>query len=58
MQTLSEFAANPIGVFFDPERVNVPFLFGQTTDDLHLSIFASQSLPDPLSVIGAPASRA
>jgi catechol 2,3-dioxygenase len=58
MQTSPEFEANPIGVFFDPEPVNSTFLSGQSASDLHAAIFASRFLPDPLPVIGPPASPA
>ena len=55
MLTSPEFAANPIGMFFDPERVYQAYKAGHSPSDLHVAITAGEFLPDPVPVIGPPA---
>ncbi len=53
MMTSAEFAANPIGAFFDPGLVYDAYKSGRSTE-LHVAITAGQFLPDPVPVIGPP----
>jgi catechol 2,3-dioxygenase len=55
MRTSPEFAANPIGVFFDPERVYQVYQAGRSADDIHRAAMAAEFVPDPLPPIGIPA---
>lgn len=49
-----EFAANPIGVFFDPEKVYAAHLAGTEFQALHRQIRAEKYLPEPIPNIGLP----
>jgi hypothetical protein len=50
-----EFAANPIGVFFDPDRACETFKAGKGHEELHRAIMAGQFLPSLLPpLIGLP----
>ncbi len=51
MRTSPDFAANPIGVFFDPARVFAAWSAGRPFLDLHSAIMASEFEPDPLPPI-------
>lgn len=54
MRTSSDFRANPIGTFFDPERVFQAHSAGQPFSELQPAIRAGQFLPDPIPGIGLP----
>jgi len=54
MRTSPEFAANPIGMFFDPERVYDAYRAGRTAADIHRAAMAGEFVPDPLPSIGIP----
>jgi catechol 2,3-dioxygenase len=54
MRTSPVFAANPIGVFFDPEKVYASFKSGTDAKTLMAAIRADRYLPDPLPNIGLP----
>jgi catechol 2,3-dioxygenase len=54
MRTSPEFAANPIGMFFDPDRVHAAYRSGKTAADIHGAVMAGEFLPDPLPQIGPP----
>jgi catechol 2,3-dioxygenase len=50
-----EFAANPIGVLFDPGRAYNAFKTGKTHEELHRAMMAGQFMPDaPPPFIGLP----
>jgi len=55
MRTSPEFAANPIGVFFDPARVYETFRSGTDFKTLQPAIRGGAYLPDPIPNIGLPA---
>ena len=48
MRTSFEFAANPIGVFFDPGFVYDAYRSGRSPPELHLAVMPGQFRPDPL----------
>jgi catechol-2,3-dioxygenase len=52
-----EFAANPIGVFIDPAAVHEAYRSGRSHSELHAAMMAGQFLPDPLPVLGPPATK-
>ncbi len=55
MKTSLEFAANPIGVLFDPDRAYDVLKTGKTHEELHRAMMAGQFMPDaPPSLIGLP----
>jgi catechol 2,3-dioxygenase len=54
MRTSPVFAANPIGVFFDPAKVYASFKAGTDAKTLMAAIRADRYLPDPLPNIGLP----
>ena len=49
-----QFAANPIGVFFDPARVYETFTSGTDFEKLEKAVYAAAFLPDPIPNIGLP----
>lgn len=55
MQTSPEFAANPIGVFFDPAAVYEKFKAGTDFQTLRTAIRGGEFLPHPIPNIGLPA---
>jgi catechol-2,3-dioxygenase len=55
MRTSPDFAANPIGVFFDPARVYDAFQSGGDFKTLQKTVRAGAYLPDPIPDIGLPA---
>ena len=55
MKTSPEFAANPIGVFFDPARVYELHASGTDFSTLRAAIRSSAYLPNPIPNIGIPA---
>lgn len=54
MQTSPEFAANPIGVFFDPAKVYHRYQTGIAFAPLQKEIRSNMYLPDPIPNIGLP----
>ena len=54
MRTSSDFAANPIGTFFDPARVYDAFKGGIDFKTLQASIRAGQYVPATIPNIGLP----
>jgi catechol 2,3-dioxygenase len=55
MRTSQEFAANPIGVPFDPGRAYDAFQSGKTPEELHRAMMARHLMPDaPPPLIGLP----
>ena len=54
MNTAPEFAANPIGVFFDPVKVHAAWRGGKASSELLPAIMASAFLPNPIPSIGVP----
>ena len=54
MRGSSQFAANPIGVFFDPARVYETFKSGTDFETLEKAVYAGAFLPDPIPNIGLP----
>jgi catechol 2,3-dioxygenase len=55
MRSSPQFAANPIGVFFDPARVYETFLSGTDVATLQKAVYAGAFSPDPVPNIGLPA---
>ncbi len=55
MQTSSDFAANPIGTFFDPARVYEKFKSGAEFKVLQKTIREGAYVPDAIPDIGLPA---
>jgi len=50
-----EFAANPIGVFFDPDSACEAFKAGKGHEELHRAIMVGQFMPSvPPPLIGLP----
>ena len=54
IQTSEEFKANPIGVFFDPDKVHDAHHSGMSFNDLHKAIRDGKYLPDQIPNIGLP----
>ena len=54
MRESPQFAANPIGVFFDPARVFETFKSGTDFETLEKAVYAGAFLPDPTPNIGLP----
>lgn len=54
MQSSRAFEANPIGMFFDPERLCAAYRDGRTFDDLHRLAMSGEFEPNPLPNIGLP----
>ena len=54
MRTSPDFAANPIGTFFDPARVYDAFQSGTDFKKLQKAVRAGAYLPDPIPNIGLP----
>ena len=55
MRTSADFAANPIGTFFDPARVYDEFQSGIEFKTLQKAVRGGAYLPDPIPNIGLPA---
>jgi catechol 2,3-dioxygenase len=55
MRGSPQFAANPIGVFFDPARVYETFQSGTDFATLQKAVYAGAFSPDPVPNIGLPA---
>jgi catechol 2,3-dioxygenase len=56
MRTSSDFRSNPIGTFFDPERVYQAYASGQSLEELHPAMRAAKFLPDVIPSVGLPIS--
>jgi hypothetical protein len=56
MRTSADFRSNPIGTFFDPEKVYQAHASGQSFEELQPAIRAGRFLPDPIPSIGLPTS--
>ena len=54
METSAAFAENPIGVFFDPDKVLAAHRGGAGLEELHKRISASEFLPAAIPDIGPP----
>ncbi len=54
MRTSADFAANPIGTFFDPARVYEKFKSGADFKTLQKTIREGAYVPDPIPNIGLP----
>jgi catechol 2,3-dioxygenase len=54
MRTSADFAANPIGTFFDPARVYEKFKSGAEFKNLQKTIREGAYLPNPIPEIGLP----
>jgi len=54
MRTSDDFKVNPIGTFFDPEKVSQAHAAGQSFATLQPAIRAGQFLPDAIPGIGLP----
>ena len=54
MRSSPQFAANPIGVFFDPARVYETFKSGTDFKTLHKAVYAGDFLPVSIPNIGLP----
>ena len=54
MRESRQFAANPIGVFFDPARVYEAFQSGTDFETLEKAVYAGSFLPEPIPNIGLP----
>ena len=56
MRTSADFRSNPIGTFFDPEKVYQAYTSGQSFEELQPAIRAGKFLPDAIPNIGLPIS--
>ncbi len=54
IRTSADFAANPIGTFFDPEKVSRAFAAGRSFQSLQPAIRAGEFLPAVIPNIGLP----
>jgi catechol-2,3-dioxygenase len=54
MQTSPDFAANPIGVFFDPDKVLAAYRGGTDAETLHRKMLASEFLPEQVPSLAVP----
>lgn len=54
IRTSADFAANPIGTFFDPEKVSRAFAAGRSFQSLQPAIRAGEFLPAVIPDIGLP----
>lgn len=54
MRTSADFKANPIGTFFDPERVSQAHAAGRTFKSLQPAVRAGEFVPDQVPNIGLP----
>ena len=51
MSSSPAFAGNPIGIFFDPDRVLNALCAGQSPQSIHEGIMAEKSLPDVIPTV-------
>src|SRR6516225_6168296 len=56
MRTSVDFRSNPIGTFFDPEKVYQAYASGHSFEELQPTIRAGKFLPDSIPSIGLPIS--
>jgi catechol-2,3-dioxygenase len=56
MRTSAAFRSNPIGTFFDPEKVYQAYASGHSLGDLLPAIRAGKYLPDSIPSVGLPIS--
>jgi catechol 2,3-dioxygenase len=56
MRTARDFAANPTGTFFDPEKVLQAFRSGQPFETLQAAMWAGKFAPDTIPNVGLPQS--
>jgi len=56
MRTSADFRSNPMGTFFDPEKVYQAYASGQSFEALQPTIRAGKFLPDSIPNIGLPIS--
>ena len=54
MRTSPEFAANPIGVAFDPAKVFDAYRAGRPLADIHKAVMAGEFLPAKAPDLGLP----
>lgn len=54
MRESESFKSNPIGTFFDPEKVSQAHASGQALESLQPAMRAGEFLPDPIPSIGLP----
>ena len=54
MRTSPEFAANPIGVAFDPAKVFGAYKAGRPVADIHAAIMAGEFLPAKMPDLSVP----
>jgi hypothetical protein len=54
METSPEFAENPIGVFFEPDKVLAAHRAGGDLADLHRRMMAAEFEPRPVPVLTVP----
>lgn len=55
MRSSPDFAANPIGTFFDPERVYLDYKGGKSFDELHVAMRGGDYQPAGTPDLGLPA---
>lgn len=55
MRTSKDFQSNPIGTFFDPERVSQAHAAGRPFEDLQPAVRAGEFVPDRVPSMGLPA---
>lgn len=55
MRTSKDFQSNPIGTFFDPERVSQAHSSGRSFDSLQPAVRAGEFVPDQVPNMGLPA---
>jgi hypothetical protein len=56
MRTSPDFRSNPIGTFFDPEKVYQAYASGQSFVELQPAVRAGKFLPESIPSIGLPIS--
>ena len=54
METSPQFAQNPIGVFFEPDKVLAAHRKGAGLDELHRRMMAAEFEPNPVPVLTVP----
>src|SRR5437868_2770480 len=54
METSPEFAENPIGVFFEPDKLLAAHRAGGDLADLHRRMMAAEFEPNPVPVLRVP----
>ena len=54
MRTSPDFKANPIGTFFDPERVSQAYAASRSFESLQPAVRAGEFVPGQVPSIGLP----